>query len=265
LSLNHDRAEALLASLKEDIQSPRNSEEVVVSQVGRALYEAFYLNYTIKQWGLHPSRLRPSVCARIPVRLNRDDRYFDAPFQMLPANGYTAMMGKMIEHPNIRVLLNCDFTDIRDLVDPRHATVYSGPLDEYFAHRLGKLPYRSLRFEYVTEERPWAQPCVQVNYPNNHDYTRTVEYKHLHPSSSLGTVVGYEFPCSTGDPFYPIPSTEHERLADKYSRLAAVERAEKRVYFAGRLAEYRYLNMDQVIDRAFEVFKEICRDVAKKG
>jgi UDP-galactopyranose mutase len=265
LSLNREKAQDLLSSLREDIPSPANSEEAVVSQVGKALYEAFYLNYTIKQWGLHPRELAASVCARIPVRLNRDDRYFDAPFQMLPANGYTAMMAKMMDHPNIELLLNCDFSDIRDSVTPRHATVYSGALDEYFGYRLGRLPYRSLQFEYVAKELPWLQPCVQVNYPNDHEYTRCVEYKHLSPSRAEGTVVGYEFPRSSGDPFYPVPSPANQALAEAYRKLAHTEKVNSRVYFSGRLAEYRYLNMDEVINHALDVFQEIRRDAESRG
>ncbi len=265
LSLRSTEAEELVEELRESIQQPANSEEAVISQVGRALYEAFYLNYTIKQWGMHPRDLSPSVCARIPVRLNRDDRYFDAPFQIMPGKGYAAMMAEMTKHPNIQLILKCNYWEIRDVVCPRHATVYSGPLDEYFSYQLGRLPYRSLEFEYVIKEVPWFQPSVQVNYPNDHAYTRTIEYKHLTPSNGRRTVVSYEFPTSTGEPFYPVPSTATEALAQDYRQLAVREKVDNRVYFTGRLAEYRYLNMDQVVNHALAAFEEIRQDWEERG
>jgi UDP-galactopyranose mutase len=265
LGLTSSEAEQLVKELREPIQRPTNSEEAVVAQVGRVLYEAFYLNYTLKQWGMHPRELSPTVCERIPVRLNRDDRYFDERFQIMPRKGYAAMMAEMIRHPNIELVLNCNYWEIRDLVRPRHATVYSGPLDEYFSYQLGKLPYRSLNFEYVTKDLPWFQPSVQVNYPDDRAYTRTVEYKHLASSNGNRTIVCYEYPCAAGEPFYPVPSPATEALAEKYRHMAEREKVENHVYFSGRLAEYRYLNMNQVIQNAVKVFEEIRRDSKQGG
>src|SRR5262249_30849127 len=174
------------------IAVPRNSEEFVLSRVGRELYEAFYLNYTLKQWGLHPAELEPQVCGRIPVRFNRDDRYVDHRFQVTPAAGFTALFRRMLNHLQIRVLLDCDFREVQNLVSPRRATVYTGPVDEYFGCRLGKLPYRSLRFEFVAHREAFVQPCVQINYPNDFSFTRSVEIKHVTSQKHPGTVISYE-------------------------------------------------------------------------
>jgi UDP-galactopyranose mutase len=260
-TLTENEGKQLLESLREPIVSPENSEDAVISQVGRVLYNSFYLNYTWKQWGIHPRNLSPSVCERIPIRWNRNDRYFDAQFQTLPKDGYTAMMNRMISHSNIDIMLNCDYWDIREHIRPIHATVYSGPLDEYFSYKLGRLPYRSLNFDYVRKELNWFQPSVQVNYPDERPYTRTVEYKHLCGVDCNSTTVVYEYPQSQGEPFYPVPTPTNEMLADKYRELAARETIENKVYFSGRLAEYKYLNMDQVISNALANFERICQDL----
>src|SRR5262245_20618218 len=164
-SLDPMDAECLLARLREPIMEPRTSEELVLSRVGRELYEAFYRGYTCKQWGCEPRELDPSVCGRIPVRFDRDGRYVTHRFQMMPRHGFTALFRRMIAHRRIHMLLGCDFHVIRRLVAPRRATLYTGPIDEYFDCRLGKLPYRSLRFDLVSHHRPFVQPCVQINYP----------------------------------------------------------------------------------------------------
>jgi UDP-galactopyranose mutase len=250
-------AEELLASLRQHIDEPNNSEEYVLSRVGKELYEAFYRHYTLKQWGMPASALEPGVCGRIPVRLDRDGGYVDHQFQVMPRRGFTAMFNRMLNHRRIRVLLDCDFEEVRDLIQPRHATVYTGPVDEYFRHSLGRLPYRSLRFDFVPVETEYAQPCVQINYPNDFPYTRSVEIKHVTGQKHPHTVISYETPAATGEPYYPIPAPANSALYRRYKQLADAETRQRRVYFCGRLAQYRYFNTDEVIQEALRCFREI--------
>jgi UDP-galactopyranose mutase len=255
--LDAQTAERLLAERRCPIAVPRNSEEFVLSRVGRELYEAFYLNYTVKQWGMHPAELEPQVCGRIPVRFNRDDRYVDHRFQVTPAGGFTALFARMLKHKNIRVLLDCDFRELRGLVRPRRATIYTGPVDDYFDCRLGKLPYRSLTFEFVPRQKQFVQPCVQINYPNDFTYTRSVEIKHVTSQDHSETVISYETPRAAGEPYYPVPTPANSALYQRYRELADRETRQRRVYFCGRLAQYRYFNTDEVILEALRCFKEI--------
>jgi UDP-galactopyranose mutase len=253
-------AERLLAEKRQHFPRPRNSEEFVLNRVGRELYEAFYLNYTRKQWDLHPRELEPGVCGRIPVRLDRDPRYVDHRFQVMPRRGFTALFRRMLRHRKIRVLLDCDFREVRRLVLPRRATVYTGPIDEYFDHRLGRLPYRSLHFEHVTRPARFVQPCVQINYPNDFAYTRSVEIKHVTGQNHPQTVVSYETPAAAGEPYYPVPAPANTALYRRYQQLAEEETRRRRVYFCGRLAQYRYFNTDEVIGEALKCFEEIRRN-----
>ncbi len=260
--LQTEDARRLLIAKRIPIDQPANSEEFVLSRVGRELYESFYLNYTRKQWQLHPRELPPSVCGRIPVRFTRDDRYVDHRFQIMPKRGFTHLFARMLQHPRIRVLLDCDFHDIQPLVVPRRATVYTGPIDAYFGHRFGRLPYRSLRFEVVPYSTAFKQPCVQINYPNDFAYTRSVEYKHITGQRHPATVVSYETPRATGEPFYPVPTPANQALFLRYWKLAEQARRPHRVYFCGRLAQYRYFNTDEVIQealRCFETIQQQCR------
>lgn len=250
-------AAELLARLRIPCPRPQNSEEVVLGRVGRELYEAFYLNYTRKQWDAHPRELDPSVCGRVPVRLDRDPRYVDQRFQVMPRDGFTALFGRMLRHPNIRVLLDCAFEEVRRLIAPRQATVYTGPIDEYFDCRLGKLPYRSLRFEFVPYRAERVQPCVQINYPNDFPFTRSVEIKHVTGQRHRETVVSYETPAGTGEPFYPVPKAENRALYERYRELAEGATRRDRVFFVGRLAQYRYFNTDEVIAEALKCFQAI--------
>lgn len=256
-TLTPDAAADLLARLRHDIPAPANSEEQVLGRVGPELYEAFYRNYTRKQWGVGAAELDPGVCGRIPVRLNRDPRYVDAKYQVMPRRGFTAMFRKMLAHRRIRVLLGCRYDEVRELVRPRRATLFTGPVDEYFGHRLGRLPYRSLRFEFVPRELEYAQPCVQINYPNDFSFTRSVEIKHVTGQKHAHTVLSYETPAATGDPFYPIPRAANRALYTRYADLAEAVRRTNHVYFCGRLAQYRYFNTDEVIQEALRCFNQI--------
>lgn len=253
LSLEEKEVEAFFAARAEPVAQIRTSEDVVVARVGRDLYEKFFRGYTRKQWGLDPSQLDKSVTARVPVRTNRDDRYFNDTFQMMPLHGYTRMFERMLAHPNIHVLLQTDYADIRDAI-PHRRVIYTGPVDEFFGHRYGRLPYRSLRFEHVSLDTEWHQPVAVVNYPQTQAYTRVTEYKHLTGQRHAKTALTYEYPSEEGDPYYPIPMDTNAEL---YRRYEALARAAPDVWFVGRLATYRYYNMDQVVGQALTTFQKI--------
>jgi UDP-galactopyranose mutase len=231
----------------------RTSEDVVVSKVGRELYEKFFRNYTRKQWGLDPSELDSSVIARVPTRTNRDDRYFTDTYQAMPLYGYTRMFERMLDHPNIKILLNTDYADVADWL-PFHELIFTGPVDEFFGFRFGKLPYRSLHFEHKTVDTPVFQPAPVVNYPNEHAYTRVTEFKYLTGQEHAKTSVVYEYPRDEGDPYYPVPRPENAALYKQYQALAE---ATPDVHFVGRLATYRYYNMDQVTAQALALFSRL--------
>jgi UDP-galactopyranose mutase len=254
LSLSTDEeAEAFLQTLAEPVDEIRTSEDVVVSRVGRELYEKFFRGYTRKQWGVDPSELDKSVTARVPTRVNEDDRYFADQFQCMPAGGYTRMFEKMLDHPGIKVMLNTRFEEIRNII-PFRRMIFTGPVDEYYGFRFGRLPYRSLQFEHVTLDKPWHQPVGVVNYPQTEDYTRITEYKHLTGQEHSRTSLTYERSAAEGEPYYPVPRPENAALYKQYEALAEQE---KNVWFVGRLATYRYYNMDQVVGQALATFRRI--------
>jgi UDP-galactopyranose mutase len=245
--------EEFFAARAEVRSSIRTSEDVVVSKVGRDLYEKLFRNYTRKQWGKDPSELDAQVTARIPVRTNRDDRYFTDRYQAMPKHGYTRMFENMLDHSNIEIELGSDFRDVVKKVKYREL-IYTGPVDEYFDFRFGELPYRSLRFQHETLQREYLQPVAVVNYPNDHAYTRVTEFKHLTGQVHRNTSVVYEYPASEGDPYYPVPTPENAALYKRYAELAS---ATKRVHFVGRLATYRYYNMDQVVAQSLTLCKQL--------
>lgn len=244
---------------------PQNSEEFVLSRVGKELYEAFYLGYTLKQWEMHPKELNKSVCGRIPIRFNTDIRYVDHEYQLTPAKGFTEMFTKMIDHPLIDVQLETDFSEVRDKIKPRIATLYSGPIDAYFDFVYGKLPWRSLEFTFTEYQQEYKQPCVQINYPNDHEYTRSVEIKHVTRQECPNTVISYEVPKAEGDPYYPIPADDNAALFRKYWALAEQENKDNHVYFSGRLARYTYINTDEAIEMALETAKHIISDAEERS
>ena len=252
-TLDRDSAATLLHSLKGIYycQDPKNSEEFVLSQVGRELYEAFYLGYTLKQWDMHPKDLAPSVCGRVPVRLSRDCRYVDHKYQIMPEHGFTRMISNMIKRREISVLLNTDYTKVK--IKPKLATIYTGPIDEYFNYCFGRLPWRSLNFEFKEYNTEFRQHCLSINYPNDFLYTRSVEIKHCTKQKHPSTVVSYEYSKSLGDPYYPVPSESSAELYEKYKRLAEKEEKEK-VVFLGRLGTYSYIDMDTTIEQALAFF-----------
>ena len=245
--------EEFFASLAEPRPQIKTSEDVIVSKVGRELYEKFFRNYTRKQWGLDPSELDAAVTARVPVRTNRDDRYFTDTYQVMPLHGYTRMFERMLTHPNIKVLLNADYRDVRDLI-PHAEVIFTGPIDEFFDFRFGKLPYRSLEFKFETHNVPVVQEAPVVNYPNENAYTRITEFKYLTGQEHSKSTVVYEFPQAEGDPYYPIPRPENQLLYRKYQALADQTQG---VHFLGRLGTYKYYNMDQCVAQALAYYRKV--------
>jgi UDP-galactopyranose mutase len=245
--------EQFFASVAEPVARVRTSEDVIVSKVGRELYEKFFRNYTRKQWGLDPSELDASVTARVPVRTNRDDRYFTDTYQVMPRHGYTRLFERMLTHPNIKILLNADYRDIQS-VFPKAEVIYTGPIDEYFGYRFGRLPYRSLDFSFETRNTGVAQPAPVVNYPNENAYTRVTEFKYLTGQEHPKTTLVYEYAKAEGDPYYPVPRPENAALYRKYQELGD---ATPGVHFLGRLGTYKYYNMDQVVAQALTLYGKL--------
>src|SRR4051794_19902276 len=253
LNLTCQQVDGFLESIAEPREQVKTSEDVVVSRVGRDLYEKFFRNYTRKQWGIDPSELDASVTARVPIRTSRDDRYFTDRFQAMPLRGYTRMFENILSHPNIRVLLNTSYADIQSEVSFREL-IFTGAVDEYFEYCYGRLPYRSLHFEHRTYERPLYQPAAVINYPNEHAYTRVTDFKYLTGQEHPRTSVVYEYPRSEGDPYYPIPQPANSVLYQRYKSLADTL---PNVHFVGRLGTYKYYNMDQVVGQALAVFEKL--------
>ena len=253
LNLTSFQVEDFFASVAEKVEQVRTSEDVVVGKVGRDLYNKFFRGYTRKQWGLDPSELDASVTARVPTRTNRDDRYFADTYQAMPLHGYTRMFENMLAHPNIKVMLNTDYREIAPLLEYRHM-IYTGPVDAFFDHCYGKLPYRSLEFRHETHDQEVFQPVGTVNYPNDYGYTRISEFKYITGQEHKHTSVVYEYPRAEGDPYYPVPRPENQELYKKYAALAD---ARTDVTFVGRLATYRYYNMDQVVAQALATHRKL--------
>jgi len=253
LSLNSLEVKDFFEKLREKRETIRTSEDVVVNAVGRDLYEKFFRGYTRKQWGLDPSELDASVTARVPTRTNRDDRYFTDTYQAMPKQGYTRMFENMLDSPNIKIVLNCDYRELLNEVSFREM-IYTGPVDSFFDYRYGKLPYRSLEFKHETHDGEVFQQAPVVNYPQNQAFTRITEFKYLTGQKHNKTSVVYEYPRAEGDPYYPIPRPENAELYSKYKALAD---ARPDVHFVGRLATYKYYNMDQIVAQALTVYGKI--------
>ncbi len=255
LNMGCDQLEDFYNSRAEKIDKVTTSEDVVISKVGKELYEKFFKGYTKKQWNLDPSELDASVIARVPIRTNKDDRYFTDTYQAMPLHGYTQLFRNMLSHPNIKVMLNTDYKEIVNQIPHKHI-IYTGPIDYYFDYCYGKLPYRSVEFKFETLDKQVHQPTGTVNFPNEHLYTRSTEFKYLtgqiHPKTSLV----YEYPTAEGDPYYPIPRPENKVLFNKYQALAD---SIPDTYFTGRLATYKYYNMDQVVAQSLALFERLSK------
>ncbi|PXW94924.1 UDP-galactopyranose mutase [Sphaerotilus hippei] len=253
LELGKDQVQGYLDSVRVPCERIATSQDVVLASVGPDLCEKFFRGYTKKQWGLDLSELSAGVAARIPTRTDDDDRYFGDSFQFMPAQGYTAMFEKMLDHENITVRTGTDYREVLDGVAGAHI-VYTGPIDSYYDQCHGALPYRSLSFEHVHHaDTPLQQTVGTVNYPNDHAYTRITEFRHLTGEQHSGTSLVYEYPQAEGDPYYPIPRPENEALFAKYREMADRESG---VTFVGRLAQYRYYNMDQIVAAALKAMED---------
>jgi UDP-galactopyranose mutase len=261
LDLRSDEdAAAFLAGRAEPIEKVVTSKDVVIGAVGRDLYEKFFQGYTRKQWGMDPSELDKSVTARVPTRTSTDDRYFQDKHQAMPLHGYTRMFENMLDDRRITIELGVDYEDVPERDYDR--LIFTGPIDAFYGHRYGKLPYRSLRFRHVTFDREWFQGVGTVNYPDEQTpYTRISEYKHLTGQASRRTTVTFEYPAAEGDPYYPVPRPENQALYKKYEALALADRD---VVFCGRLATYRYYNMDQVVGQALATFRRIAEKETRR-
>jgi len=228
--------------VKEKRYPIKTSEDIIVNQVGKDLFEKFFKQYTKKQWNLEPKELSPSVCGRIPVRTNDDCRYFTDKYQFMPKDGYTKMFERMLHHKNIEVVLNTDYKSLLNSVQ-FNKMIYTGPIDYFFDHKFGRLPYRSIRFEYEHHSTEYFQESAQVNYVGSDTpFTRVIEHKRLSGNKTATTTISKEFTQTEGEPFYPIPTNDNHLLYTKY-KTEAIKL--KSVMFCGRLAEYQYYNMDQ--------------------
>lgn len=253
LKLNSPEMEDFLKARAEPVEVIRTSEDVVVAKVGRELYEKFFRNYTRKQWGLDPSELDASVTGRVPTRTNHDDRYFSDAYQSMPLHGFTRLFENMVDHPKIKISLKTDYRDVVGKIS-FGKMIFTGPIDAFFDFRFGKLPYRSIDFRHETHDREVFQPAPVVNYPNEHRYTRITEFKYLTGQEHAQTSVVYDYPQAEGDPYYPIPRPANAEIYGKYKELAEQTPG---VQMVGRLATYRYYNMDQVVGQALATFKRM--------
>jgi len=260
LSLNTTEVEAFFKSVAEPCETIRTSEDVVISKVGRDLYNKFFRGYTRKQWGIDPSELDAQVTARVPIRSNRDNRYFTDNYQAMPKLGYTRMFENLLDHDNIKLMLNTDYREIAGVI-PYGKMIYTGPIDEFFDRRFGPLPYRSLDFRHETHDVEFYQAAPVVNYPNDYLFTRITEFKYLTGQKHPKTSIVYEYPREEGEPYYPVPRQQNAILYRRYQDLAAKLPG---VHFVGRLATYRYYNMDQVVAQALTLFKHIA-EVERTG
>ena len=253
LNLNCFEVEAFLKKQAVDLEEIKTSKDVALSKVGQDIYEKIFETYTKKQWGIDPAELDTSVISRIPIRLNRDTRYFADKYQGMPAHGYTKMCENMIRNKKIKILLNTDYKEIMDDIS-FDRLIYTGAADEYYDYKYGKLKYRSINFVFETHDREEYQEAPVVNYPNDYDFTRITEFKKLSGQVHRKTTICKEFPTSEGEPYYPFPTKECKA---QYALYQEEMKKEEKVLFIGRLAEYRYYNMDGVVRRALDAFEEL--------
>ena len=243
---------------KMKIKKIKNSEEFILSKLGKEIYEKFYKNYTLKQWGIHPRNLDKSIVGRLPIRFNRNPYYVNQKIRVMPKHGYTQLFQNMLNDKKINLRLNTDFNKIKNKIKPNFATIYTGPPDFYFNFKYGKLDWRSLKFNFKTQRKKKLQECVQINYPNDYKYTRKVEIKHVTKQKTKYSTLCFEYPQSKGDPYYPINNDRNKNIFKKYQKLIKLD-DKKNVFFEGILAKYKYLNMDEVIERALNLFNRIKR------
>jgi UDP-galactopyranose mutase len=252
INLSTNEVKGFLKSVADSERYIKTSEDVVLSQAGQYIYEKFFKYYTKKQWDMDASELDPSVISRVPVRFSIDERYFTDQYQGMPSLGYTRMFENMTKNDNIKLALGIDYKEM--LGDIKYdKLIYTGPVDEFYDYEYGKLKYRSLKFVFETKDEESFQQAAVVNYPNDYDFTRITEYKKLTGQQHHKTTLSKEYPQWEGEPYYPVPSDEQKALYEKYRQRAE---AEKDVLFLGRLANYKYYNMDAAVDAALEMFEK---------
>ena len=239
-------------------EKPANGEEAVLNRVGPVLYDKMFRHYTKKQWDKYPEELHASVLERIPVRQNTDDRYFSDTYQALPKGGYTRIFENMLNHPNITVRLNTDYFDVQEEYEAYGKLFYTGPIDRFFEFRdalTERLEYRSINFVTEVLDQEYHQENSVVNYPGREvDFTRIVEYKHFGDQKSPKTTIVKEFTVDGGEPYYPVPNEKNQKIYEQYRAKAE---ALTDVYFVGRLANYKYFNMDQAFKNALDLYKSL--------
>ncbi len=244
-------------NVKVPILELKKAEDKDLTFLADYVYEKVFLHYTLKQWGIRPEELDPSVTGRVPVYISKDNRYFQDTYQGIPLNGYTAMFKKMLKSPHIKVKLKTKFEDIKNKISYERL-FYTGPIDEFFNYEFGQLPYRSLKFDFVTLDKPYFQSNSAINYPNNYDFTRIGEYKYFLNDKSDKTTISFEYPLSyqkgRNEPYYPIIKEENQILYNKYFKKA---QSLPNTYFLGRLGDYKYYDMDKAVKRSLELFKGI--------
>lgn len=251
LSLSHDQITAFLDSVREKDREINNSEDVVLKNAGREIYEKFFRHYTKKQWDMFPEELDPSVISRVPIRTNNDQRYFTDRYQGMPAHGYTELFRHMSDNPRIHLLLNTDYKAVIDKVE-YDTLICTAPIDLHYNCCLGQLKYRSLDIRFETHDGDF-QPAAVVNYPNDYDFTRITEYKKLTGQQTAKTTISYEYPVWEGRPYYPVPTADQKELYNAYKKHSL---GDKNIIFAGRLGEYRYYNMDDAVASALALFRD---------
>ena len=259
---NKSEAIDFIKKKKLNIKNPSNAEDFILSKLGREIYENFYKNYTIKQWGKDPKKLSSQVTGRLPIRFDRNPYYVNEKLKFMPKNGFTKMFQKMLNNKKINIQLNTDFFTIRKKLKHKYFLIYTGEPDKYFDYKYGKLDWRSLIFKFKNYKQNYKQKCVQYNYPNDFKFTRTVEIKHVTKQKSNYTVISKEFPTNKGEPYYPINDNRNSKLFSKYQKLIEKEKL-KNIYFEGRLAKYRYFNTDHVIENALELYKGLKKELKK--
>jgi UDP-galactopyranose mutase len=256
LRLNIQSEEEMIAWLEKHQYKGeiKNSKDAALARVGEKLYKLLFENYTFKQWNKDPSELEPSVLERIPVRTNFYDRYFSDKYEALPEQGYTTFVKNLLNHENIRILLNTPYSK---RFKNFKKVFFTGKIDGYFADKFGKLEYRSLKFDYETIKIENYQPTAVVNYPSlDCPFTRIVDYKKFYNQKSEYSVIAKEYSCDDGEPYYPVPSPRNRLLYEAYRQEASKQESQN-VYFVGRLAEYKYYNMDQAILSALNLFEKL--------
>ena len=259
---NKKEAIQFIEKKKLHIKNPKNAETFILSKLGKEIYENFYKNYTIKQWGIDPKKLSSQITGRLPIRFDRNPYYVNEKLRFMPKYGFTKMFEKMLTNKKIKIQLNTDFFKIRDKLKYKYFLIYTGEPDKYFNYKYGKLNWRSLKFKFDNYKKKYLQKCVQYNYPNNFKFTRTVEIKHVTKQKSDYTIISKEFPSEKGDPYYPINDKKNSKLFSKYQKLINIEK-NKNVYFEGRLAKYKYFNTDHVIENALQLYSKLKKELKK--